>query len=298
MDGDELITYDNVYNLARMSYNAYLEQDSVDWFDTVLNKTIDVSLSHNSVHAYLFSNDANTVHVVAFKGTSIYWSTKSTQKNSTVYNDKFNDNLYFSCCYYKESNFNRDLFKDCSGKSDAKTCSRKCYQKSLSYELNYFNIAKKIMDNVFAVIDKSSRVTLTGHSLGGTLSTIMGIVYDKPVVTFESPGEKHYIDTVGLKYSDATANNIYHFGHNADIIFTGKCNGVLSWCSIGGYTLNTKCHIGNVCEYDTKTQLGMRESIFTHKLKYVIDNVITKWNNTLPSCKLTSCTDCETWDFT
>ena len=140
-------------------------------------------------------------------------------------------------------------------------------------------------------------ILFTGHSLGGMLATFMGIEYDKRVVTFESPGSKHYIELIGLDYK-SKQHLIYNFGHTADIIFTGNCNGALSLCYLGGYNMETRCHIGNTCIYDTKTLMGMKDSIFTHKIKFVIENVIEKWNNTIPSCSVdTLCQDCVGWNY-
>jgi lipase ATG15 len=296
------IDYNTIATLANISYDVYYLPNNTKWKDPELNKTVDISTDRDQVNAYIFSNEQNTEHVIAFKGTSVYWQTAL----SSVYNDKFNDNLYFSCCYYEESSiFSKN---DCVCTREAeqcpqkppktKTCYSTCYKNSTNYPLNYYKLAQEIMKKASKVIDlQDSNIIFTGHSLGGVLATMMGLLYKKMVVTFEAPGEKHYIQKAGVQYDQESANNIYHFGHNADIIFTGKCNGITSWCYLGGYIIETKCHIGNVCEYDTKGILGIKESIYTHKMEFVIENVITKWNNTIPSCEKPECTDCDNWTF-
>ncbi len=285
------INYENVVTLAKVSYNAYINEKGSGWYDTVLNKTVDVTDSKDSIHAFVFSSEDGNVNVLAIKGTSIYWSTMESQ--SSVYNDKLNDNLFFSCCFYKQSSMFK---KACNCTTPANTCCKDCYTRSTDIKENYYALTDMLVQKVMRVVKDIT--VITGHSLGGALSTMVGVKYKKQVVTFESPGEKHYIDLLRINYSDESLENIYHFGHNADILFTGKCNGVMSWCYLGGYVIETKCHVGKVCMYDTIGQLKMKESIFTHKIEYVINNVITKWNNTLPECVRNICTECESWIYT
>lgn len=302
--GDIEVTYENVRSLAAMSYNVYFDTDT-RWIDVNLNKTVDMSMTNDSVRAYLFSNEDMTINVLVFKGTSIYWETKQKGGTDTVANDKFNDNLFFSCCFYKQSNiFTQDHCKclkgTCKTQLDKQECQRLCYKNSTTFENNYLNVANNITQYALSFLKKTAEnpiVLFAGHSLGGAIATMMGILHEKQVVTFESPGEKRYVDLIGLQYNQKQTERMYHFGHNADIIFTGKCKGYMSWCYLGGYFIETKCHIGLVCEYDTINQLGLRESIFTHKIQYVLDNVISKWNGTLPTCKYTSeCEDCTKWN--
>jgi putative lipase involved disintegration of autophagic bodies len=294
-DFNTTLSYNTIETLAKISYDVY---NTTKWKDIDLNKTLDISKDHDQVNAFIFSNADNTQHVIAFKGTSIYWQ-RNFGIESSVYNDKYNDNLFFSCCYYEQSSiFNKN---DCVHEEvkEKRNCFKKCYENSTNYPLNYYNLAKDIMITASKYINiQGSDVIFTGHSLGGVLATMMGLVYNKVVVTFESPGERHYIENAGIKYTKEQEERIYHFGHNADIIFTGKCNGITSWCYLGGYIIETKCHIGNVCEYDTKNILNMKESIYTHKIEFVLDNVIQKWNETLPPCvKHSNCTDCENWAY-
>ena len=37
----------------------------------------------------------------------------------------------------------------------------------------------------------------------------------------------------------------------------GRCFGGLSWCNLGGYALETKCHTGKVALYNEKEYKGM-----------------------------------------
>ena len=51
----------------------------------------------------------------------------------------------------------------------------------------------------------------------------------------------------------------------------GVCNGVGSTCALGGYALESKCHLGNVILYDTVTKLKWSVGIGNHAIRTVID---------------------------
>ncbi len=279
------INYNTVLQMAMMSYNTYSDGY---WYDVELNQTIDLTNQQQQVHAFLFSDVSKQVNVVAIKGTSAFFQPSTRQ-------DKFNDNLYFSCCFHKETTIGCDVEDN---PLLANICSSKCYKESLNFPDNYISKTIGIIEQLHKVIDFSnSLVAFTGHSLGGALATFMGIEYSKQVITFQAPGELHYLQLAKNVYR-TDYPNVYHFGHDADVIFTGKCNGWTSWCYWGGYIMKTKCHVGKVCMYNVVEKLGIKESIMTHTLQFVINQVITKWNNTLPACQYQSnCLDCAEWKF-
>jgi putative lipase involved disintegration of autophagic bodies len=68
---------------------------------------------------------------------------------------------------------------------------------------------------------------------------------------------------------------IWHFGLSTDPIFTGQCNGVYSACYIGGYAMETKCHLGNLCLLDfPEEEPGKGDTdIRNHKISYVLDEL-------------------------
>jgi len=295
------MSYNNIYNLAILSNNVYYERDNKNWNDTCFNNTNDISKDNDTVRAYLFSSEDNKTHIISIKGTTTMFGKYAKIMNS-VYNDKFNDNLFYSCCFYKQSN----LFKKIDGLKDKKCfqdsdyeCKKECFNVINEYKLNYINIARNIVENLKSN-DKYGvdfdEILFTGHSLGGSLATVMAVLYNKIGISFQSPGIKNYILQSGILHNN-NFDNIYNFGHNADIIFKGKCNGVLSLCYLGGYNIETKCHIGNICEYDAINKLNISESIFTHKLKYVIENIIPNWKDDFPECKKHECKDCEDWTY-
>ena len=113
-----------------MSHNVYYPIGDKTWLNTTLSSVFDISVSNDTIRSYLFTDETRNVAVIAFKGTSIYWTGSNTNANtnantgnvsivdtslqfemtndkmcslSTYKNDKFNDNLFFSCCFYKQS---------------------------------------------------------------------------------------------------------------------------------------------------------------------------------------------------
>lgn len=310
------MSYSNIYNLAIMSHNVYYD-DNKKWYNSTFNNTEDISKDNDTVKVYLFSSEDFKTHIISIKGTSTYFSkNENVILYNSIYNDKLNDNLMYSCCFYKQSNiFNKieELNnekcwdKEIQNKEQIilkteKTCKNKCFKALNEYKLNYISITKQIIENLKQYIKfENDEILFTGHSLGGSLATIMGVMYNKIAISFESPGVKNFLKKSNILNKEINLDNlqnIYNFGHNADIIFTGKCNGKLSLCYLGGYNIETKCHIGKVCEYDAINKLNISESIFTHKLKYVIEKIMPEWEHDFPECKFNnSCIDCEKWSY-
>jgi lipase ATG15 len=56
----------------------------------------------------------------------------------------------------------------------------------------------------------------------------------------------------------------------------GTCTGKLSTCGIAGYAMESQCHIGNVIEYDTVTNLSWSVRLTTHPIATVIENILSK----------------------
>lgn len=274
------INYNTIKNMMLMSYNAYIEKDDPKWEKVDYEMTGDISVSPNDIRGYIFSDETKTHNVIAIKGTSISFLPMFLSiLNSTIPNDKFNDNLFFSCCYYKESKLFNNVCSDDS--TSKRECNKSCYKESLDLDKNYIKMLPIIIENMKKVIDfDKSNVYFTGHSLGGFLSVLLGLQYDKQVITFDSPGGKHYLDLIGVNYNTKD-NRIYHFGHNADSIMHGHC-GNLCWAM--GYNVETRCRTGNSCIYDSKTKLGLSDSVRTHQLSYLIKNILPNWESDFPEC--------------
>jgi lipase ATG15 len=288
------INFNTIKNMMLMSYNAYLNTDNSNWKHIDYDLNGDISISPNDIKGYLFSDETKTYNIVAIKGTTISLVPMFLSIfDNTIPHDKFNDNLFFSCCFYKESK----LFNNyCNDKNSTKNqCKKSCYIDSINIHQNYLSMIDVIIDNIKKHIDfENSNTYFTGHSLGGFLAVILGLKYDKQVIAFDSPGGKHYIDLLDINYNNDS--RIYHFGHNADSIMHGHC-GALCWA--WGYNIKTKCRIGNSCIYDSKKKLGISDSIYTHQLNYLINNILPHWENDFPQCKYhEKCEErCNKWKF-
>lgn len=68
-------------------------------------------------------------------------------------------------------------------------------------------------------------------------------------------------------------------------------------CTLGGYALESQCHTGHRCVYDTVGDKGWRIGIGNHKISTVITSVIEDYDS-VPACVPdTECSDCINWKF-
>ncbi|CAG8837841.1 4976_t:CDS:2, partial [Racocetra persica] len=190
-----------------------------------------------------------------------------------------------------------------------KKCNNTCIQNECDAKDSYYKTGLEIYQQTKKDYP-NSRIWLTGHSLGGSIASLIALNHSLPAVVFQAPGELLYAKRIGLlSYnSESELNNyleglqIYHFGHTADPVYTGTCNGKTSTCYHGGFAMETKCHLGNTCTYDTRAKLGWRRSIMNHALLPFINKVINEWpritegKENIAKCEVDrECKDCEGW---
>jgi len=300
--GPDVTDRDTVLTFAQMAANAYVEQPGTgDWKDVNggYNRTDDDGFGWqgDGLRGYLFIDEKNTTIVIGLKGTSLaIWD-----GDGTTTNDKENDNLFFSCCCGQQgSTFARQV---CDCAQDTYTCNISCLKKSLRKENRYYAAARHLYSNVTAMYP-DAQIFLSGHSLGGSLSAMVGLTYGIPVLTFQSVPDALPANRLGLPIPPGTDpdrpgqrdyTGAFHFGQNADPIFMGTCNGATASCAYAGYALESACHTGRECVYDVVAVNGTRVSVYTHKIIWVIANVIKMWQ-TVPECKFTpECYDCPLW---
>lgn len=221
---------------------------------------------------------------------------KTGDDGKTVEMDKINDNLLFSCCCARVSSLWSTVC-DCYEK--AYTCNQNCLERSLRHQDRYYKAVLDIYRNVNRLYP-DSEVWVTGHSLGGALGSLLGRTYGLPVVTFEAPPEMLASKRLHLPMPPGIPvdqEHVWHFGNNADPIFMGVCNGPSSSCSLGGYAMESMCHSGLKCIYDTVKEKGWHVNILNHRLKNVIDNLLAVSNETAACVKPPPCIDCYDWTF-
>lgn len=145
--------------------------------------------------------------------------------------------------------------------------------------------AQGLVNNLTALYPKAN-LWLVGHSLGGSLASLLGTTFGLPAVAFEAPGERLAAQRLHLLLPPFPPNTtspstsayglppVTHVYHNADPIPQGACTGVGSPCAQAGYALETRCHLGKSIVYDTVDKLGWRVDIRKHVIKEVIMHVI------------------------
>lgn len=299
LTGPNITDKDTILTFAQMTANSYEEEpQSGAWKDVNggFNQSLDFGWENDGIRGHIYMNEDHSILVIAIKGTSrAIWNGKETEKN-----DKENDNLFFGCCCGQGSVFYHHV---CDCQTGAYTCNTNCVQESLRDEDRYYTAIRHLYSNVTALYPNTD-VWITGHSLGGALSAMLGLLYGHPAITFEAVPDALPAGRLGLPAPPGTnpralqtrANTgVYHFGISSDPIYLGTCNGATASCSLAGYSLESACHTGMECVYDVVKDLGWRVWIGTHAIEKVIDGVLKKYD-TVPECKFKpECQDCPLW---
>ncbi|KAF2761372.1 alpha/beta-hydrolase [Pseudovirgaria hyperparasitica] len=300
--GPNVTDQETVLSFARMAADAYVITPSQsDWLPVGggFNYTEDFGWETDGLRGHIFADTDNRTVVIGLKGTS----PAMFDGAETTTNDKINDNLFFSCCCGQGGQFMWKRVCDCQ--MDTYQCNSTCLTKSLRAKNRYYYAAQDLYHNVTALYPNAD-VWLSGHSLGGAVSSMLGLTFGLPVVSFEAVPEAMPAarlglpvppgDTVGSMSARASTGG-FHFGHTADPIYMGLCNSASSICTIAGYAMQSVCHTGSKCVYDTVKDFGWRVGIGSHKIVSVISDVIEKYEAP-PKCQqYSNCSDCFLWDY-
>ncbi|KAF7555230.1 hypothetical protein G7046_g6606 [Stylonectria norvegica] len=291
---------DTVLSMAMMAANAYVENDEQpDWEEVgrPFNRSADFGWEGDGLRGHVFADETNKTIVIGLKGTS----PAVFDGEGTTTNDKVNDNLFFSCCCAQQGQWTWHQVCECA--TGTYSCNNTCVVQALREENRYYTAARELYSNVTELYPDAA-VWLTGHSLGGAVTSLLGLTYGLPVVTFEAAPEALAASRLGLPVPPGadpsfpqTRENTgsVHFGHTADPIFIGTCNGATASCSFAGYAMESACHTGRECVYDVVADKGWRVGIGTHKIRSVIHDVIMKYDD-VPECHFTpECRDCAQW---
>lgn len=290
-----------VVTLAYMSADAYVEHTTDgEWLEVgkPFNRSADFGWESDGLRGHIFADESNSTVVIGLKGTSM----AVFDGEGTTTNDKENDNLFFSCCCAQQGPWLWHQVCDCA--TGTYSCNNTCVVQALRRENRYYQAGRELYSNVTAMYPNSN-IWITGHSLGGAVGSMLGLTYGVPVVTFEAVPEALPVARLGLPVPPGVEPNAppqtrentgaFHFGHTADPVYVGTCNGATASCSYGGYAMETACHTGRECVYDVVADKGWRVGIGTHKIRSVINDVILKYDN-VAECKFTpECRDCANW---
>ena len=136
------------------------------------------------------------------------------------------------------------------------------------------------------------------------MSSLLGLTYGHPAVTFEAVPDALAAERLGLPLPPASTSHqtrsdtgAYHFGNTADPVFMGSCHSSYSLCSMWGYAFESQCHTGSRCVYDTVKDKGWWQSLTHHGIDGVIKDVIKTYDG-VPECEPdVECIDCLNWRF-
>lgn len=298
--GPDVTQKETVLSMALVASDAYVGLPGMpDWEEVgePYNKSADFGWETDGLRGHIFADENNSTVIIGLKGTS----PAVFDGEGTTTNDKVNDNLFFSCCCAQQGQWSWHQVCDCA--TGTYSCNNTCVVQALRAENRYYQAARELYANVTEIYPESN-IWVVGHSLGGAVSSLLGLTYGLPVVTFEAVPEALAAGRLGLpvpphadpQYPQTREyTGTHHFGHTADPIYIGTCNGATASCSFAGYAMESSCHTGSECTYDTVGDKGWRVGIGTHKIRSVINDVIRKYD-TVPECKYTpECRDCGNW---
>lgn len=291
-----------VITFAKMAANAYVEEPwTGNWEDVKggFNYTDDFGWESDGLRGHVFADETNQTVVVGLKGTSM----AIFDGAETTGNDKLNDNLFGSCCCGQGGRYMWKQVCDCM--TSTYTCNSTCLVKSLREKSHYYFAARDLYHNVTDRYPNAD-VWLSGHSLGGVVSTLLGLTYGLPVMTYEAFPDALAASRLGLPtppgyrigaHQSRSDLAIHHYGHTADPVFMGTCDTVSSPCTLAGYAFQSQCHTGYRCAYDTVGDLGWRVSVGTHRINSVIPDVLEAYDDVAECEQNAECQDCFNWKF-
>ncbi|KAH7890131.1 Alpha/Beta hydrolase protein [Phlebopus sp. FC_14] len=270
--GPDVTRRETLLELAKISSNAYCASRDADWYDIDgFNATTPIGWepTDDGLRGHIFVSSDNSTVIITFKGTSAGWITGGG--GPTVRKDKLNDNLLFSCCCARVGPTWSTV---CGCYKGSGKCEQECVERSLIDDDLYYSVGVNLYNNI-TFMYPTANIWIIGHSLGGSVSSLIGATFGAPVVAFEAPAEKLAATRLHLP-SPPSTQHITHVIHTADPIAMGTCTGVTSVCGIAGYAMETRCHLGKVALYDTVTKLGWSVDVRTHSILNVINRLLSE----------------------
>lgn len=261
--------------LAKMASNAYVTPEGGEWWGLEdWNHTVPFGWEKDAdgLRGHVFASDDNSTVVISIKGTS---AGLLGGGGPTAKNDKFNDNLLFSCCCARVD-FSWSTVCDCY--AGGYKCEEKCLEEAVIGESVYTSVGTNLYNNISSLYPHAN-IWLVGHSLGGSLASLIGLSFGSPVVAYEAPGERLAAQRLHLPLPPGMPHDkmgITHVYNNADPIPMGQCVGPYSGCYAAGFALETSCHVGQSIIYDTKGKKGWSSDIRAHRITEVINRILNE----------------------
>lgn len=301
--------------LARMSSNAYHLPGQKNWKWRDLDPSWNINTSfpfgwdnaEDGFRGFVFRSEDNSTVVLSIKGTTL--------QGPTSRKDKLNDNLLFSCCCARvDFSWVFSTVCDCYSWSPLHNrCDDPCLSAALIRDSLFYSIGTKLVRDL-RMLYPFANIWLVGHSLGGSLASLLGSTFGLPAVAFEAPGERMAAHRLHLPLPPSSYPSklprvpVTHVYNNADPIPQGACTGIASPCAQTGYALETRCHLGKTIVYDTVGRLGWHVDLRKHGIDVLIANVLDAeglWpdgeageEREVPTAREeTDCVDCFKWEF-
>ncbi|RAO67791.1 uncharacterized protein BHQ10_003803 [Talaromyces amestolkiae] len=264
ISGPDVTNKNTIINFAKMTANDYIaEPGTGDWNQITgrFNWSASFGWLADGLRGHIYADKTNSTIIISLKGTSAALFDGA----ETTTNDKLNDNLYFSCCCGQGGSYLWRQVCDCS--TSVYTANETCIIEELHNKDRYYESAIDLYTNVTKVYPNAN-VWLTGHSLGGAMSALLGLTFGLPTVAFQAipdalPAARLGLPTPpgynGLLPQSRKNTGIFHIGHTADPIYMGACNGVGSTCTWAGYAFESACHVGEI-HLDLSTNFNMRNT--------------------------------------
>ncbi|KAF5386866.1 hypothetical protein D9615_002087 [Tricholomella constricta] len=300
VQGPNVEKRETLLQLAKMTYNSYTVPKDKDWYDLGSDWNTSYPFGWepdaDGFRGHVFVSEDNSTVIVSVKGTSAPWLAGGG--GPTVKKDKLNDNLLFSCCCAR---LGPTWSPVCDCYSGGYRCDQTCVEGSLIEDSLFYPIGTNLYNNVTYMYPNAD-IWMIGHSLGGALASLIGVTFGAPVVAFEAPGERLAAKRLHLP-SPPSTQHITHVYHTGDPIPLGACTGVTSACAIGGYALETGCHLGKTIRYDTVSKRNWSVSVSSHPIKFVIEKILNEdWDPDngleVPVAEAEKdCVDCYSWEY-
>ncbi|VDB96764.1 unnamed protein product [Peniophora sp. CBMAI 1063] len=283
-----------------MTSNAYYEPGEKGWYDLGAgwNSSYPVGWepSEDGFRGHIFSNSDNSTVVLSIKGTSI----PIVGGGPTMKKDKLNDNLLFSCCCAR---VDWSWSTVCGCYRGQQRCDQTCLEDALTDESLFYPVGTNLYNNL-TYMYPDANIWVIGHSLGGSLASLLGSTFGVPVVAFEAPGERMAARRLHLP-TPPSLSHITHVYNTGDPIAMGVCTGSTSACGAAGYALESRCHLGQTLLYDTVANLSWSVGVTHHSINAVVDTILAEpW---LPAVGLgrevpvpiseEGCVDCFDWEY-